>query len=180
MASYEGFRLSSSPPSLSTQMPAAFFNGNFSQVPASSITGGVHQRSAQRQRAIPRQHHSDGPHLADCAQAAAILSRAQPARACQQLLRARAEHAAIQPDPGPHRPEHRRQGPPLRPRPLAGVEHLRRQLGSGQLRPLCRPRSRNYTVGYTHTLTPTPGERFSRRPELLQDRRAELLRRQPA
>ncbi len=41
MASYEGFRLVQSSTSLSTEMPAAFFSGNFSQVPASSITGGA-------------------------------------------------------------------------------------------------------------------------------------------
>lgn len=41
MASYEGYRLVQSVTSLSTQMPAAFFTGNFSAVPASSITGGT-------------------------------------------------------------------------------------------------------------------------------------------
>jgi hypothetical protein len=41
MASYEGFRLVQSATSLSTEMPAAFFSGNFSAVPASSITGGA-------------------------------------------------------------------------------------------------------------------------------------------
>lgn len=41
MASYEGYRLVQSVTSLSTEMPAAFFNGNFSGVPASSITGGA-------------------------------------------------------------------------------------------------------------------------------------------
>ena len=41
MASYGGFRLVQSATSLSTSMPAAFFNGNFSSVPAGSITGGV-------------------------------------------------------------------------------------------------------------------------------------------
>ena len=41
MASYEGFRLVQQSTSLSTEMPAAFFTGNFSSVPASSITGGV-------------------------------------------------------------------------------------------------------------------------------------------
>src|SRR5204863_8295295 len=40
-ASYEGYRLRQQSTSLSTEMPAAFFNGNFSAVPASSITGGV-------------------------------------------------------------------------------------------------------------------------------------------
>lgn len=41
MASYEGYRLTQSATSLSTEMPAAFFTGNFSAVPAGSITGGV-------------------------------------------------------------------------------------------------------------------------------------------
>jgi hypothetical protein len=41
MASYEGYRLVQSATSLSTEMPAAFFNGNFSGVPTTSITGGV-------------------------------------------------------------------------------------------------------------------------------------------
>jgi hypothetical protein len=41
MASYEGYRLAQSATSLSTQMPAVFFTGNFAGVPASSITGGV-------------------------------------------------------------------------------------------------------------------------------------------
>jgi Carboxypeptidase regulatory-like domain/TonB dependent receptor len=41
MASYEGFRLVQQATSLSTQMPAAFFTGNFASVPTSSITGGV-------------------------------------------------------------------------------------------------------------------------------------------
>ncbi len=41
MGSYEGLRLQQQSTSLSTQMPAEFFNGNFSQVPASSITGGT-------------------------------------------------------------------------------------------------------------------------------------------
>jgi Carboxypeptidase regulatory-like domain len=41
MASYEGFRLVQQATSLSTQMPAAFFNGDFSAVPGSSITGGT-------------------------------------------------------------------------------------------------------------------------------------------
>jgi hypothetical protein len=41
MASYEGYRLVQQATSLSTQMPAAFFDGNFSGVPASSITGGA-------------------------------------------------------------------------------------------------------------------------------------------
>src|SRR5260370_17164873 len=38
MASYEGFRLVQQSTSLSTQMPAAFFTGNFSSLPATSIT----------------------------------------------------------------------------------------------------------------------------------------------
>jgi hypothetical protein len=41
LASYEGFRLVQQATSLSTEMPAAFFNGNFSSVPASAITGGI-------------------------------------------------------------------------------------------------------------------------------------------
>ncbi len=41
MASYEGFRLVQQSTSLSTEMPTAFFNGDFSGVPAASITGGV-------------------------------------------------------------------------------------------------------------------------------------------
>ena len=41
MASYEGFRLVQQATALSTEMPAAFFNGNFSSVPASAITGGA-------------------------------------------------------------------------------------------------------------------------------------------
>jgi Carboxypeptidase regulatory-like domain len=41
MASYEGFRLVQQSTSLSTEMPAAFFTGNFSSVPAGSITGGA-------------------------------------------------------------------------------------------------------------------------------------------
>jgi hypothetical protein len=41
MGSYGGFRLVQSATSLSTSIPAAFFNGNFSGVPAASITGGV-------------------------------------------------------------------------------------------------------------------------------------------
>ena len=41
MASYEGYRLRQQSTSLSTQMPAAFFSGDFSSVPASAITGGA-------------------------------------------------------------------------------------------------------------------------------------------
>jgi hypothetical protein len=41
MASYGGYRLDQSATSLSTSMPASFFTGNFSNVPTSSITGGV-------------------------------------------------------------------------------------------------------------------------------------------
>ncbi len=41
MASYGGFRLVQSATSLSTSIPAAFFNGNFSSVPTGSITGGA-------------------------------------------------------------------------------------------------------------------------------------------
>jgi hypothetical protein len=41
MASYEGYRLVQQATVLSTEMPAAFFNGNFAGVPAASITGGV-------------------------------------------------------------------------------------------------------------------------------------------
>ncbi|HEY1336358.1 MAG TPA: TonB-dependent receptor [Bryobacteraceae bacterium] len=41
MASYEGYRLVQQSTSLSNQMPAAFFSGDFSSVPAGSITGGV-------------------------------------------------------------------------------------------------------------------------------------------
>jgi hypothetical protein len=41
MASYEGLRLVRQSTSLSSQMPAAFFSGNFSAVPLSSITGGA-------------------------------------------------------------------------------------------------------------------------------------------
>lgn len=41
MASYGGYRLAQSATSLSTSMPAAFFTGNFSGVPTSSITGGA-------------------------------------------------------------------------------------------------------------------------------------------
>ncbi|HEY6393596.1 MAG TPA: carboxypeptidase-like regulatory domain-containing protein, partial [Bryobacteraceae bacterium] len=41
MSSYEGHRLVQQVTSLSTQMPAAFFSGNFSAAPTSSITGGV-------------------------------------------------------------------------------------------------------------------------------------------
>ncbi|MBS1873714.1 MAG: TonB-dependent receptor [Acidobacteria bacterium] len=41
MASYEGFRNVQQSTNLSTQMPAAFFKGDFSGVPAGSITGGA-------------------------------------------------------------------------------------------------------------------------------------------
>ena len=41
MASYEGLRNTQQSTSLSTQMPAAFFNGDFSACPAGSITGGI-------------------------------------------------------------------------------------------------------------------------------------------
>ncbi|HLK70016.1 MAG TPA: carboxypeptidase regulatory-like domain-containing protein [Bryobacteraceae bacterium] len=41
MASYEGYRLVQQATSLSTSMPAAFFTGDFSAVPAGSITGGA-------------------------------------------------------------------------------------------------------------------------------------------
>ena len=41
MTSYEGFRLVQQQTVLSTEMPAAFFTGNFSAVPAGSITGGA-------------------------------------------------------------------------------------------------------------------------------------------
>ena len=41
MASYEGLRLVQSATSLSTEMPAVFFTGNFSGVPVGSITGGA-------------------------------------------------------------------------------------------------------------------------------------------
>jgi len=41
MASYEALRNTQQSTSLSTQMPAEFFNGDFSKVPASAITGGV-------------------------------------------------------------------------------------------------------------------------------------------
>src|SRR5580698_10427925 len=41
MGSYEGYRLVQEATSLTTEMPAAFFTGNFTGVPASSITGGV-------------------------------------------------------------------------------------------------------------------------------------------
>src|SRR5689334_11606806 len=41
MGSYEGLRNTQQSTSLSTQMPAAFFNGDFSGVPTGSITGGT-------------------------------------------------------------------------------------------------------------------------------------------
>ena len=41
MGSYEGLRNTQQSTSLSTEMPAAFFTGDFSSVPAGSITGGV-------------------------------------------------------------------------------------------------------------------------------------------
>lgn len=41
MTSYEGYRLHQSTTSLSTSMPAVFFTGNFSSVPASAIQGGA-------------------------------------------------------------------------------------------------------------------------------------------
>jgi hypothetical protein len=41
MASYEGFRLVQAQTVLSTEMPAAFFTGNFSGVPTSNFTGGT-------------------------------------------------------------------------------------------------------------------------------------------
>ncbi|HEY3743631.1 MAG TPA: carboxypeptidase-like regulatory domain-containing protein, partial [Bryobacteraceae bacterium] len=41
MSSYEGYRLVQQATQLSTEMPAAFFTGNFSNVPASAITGGI-------------------------------------------------------------------------------------------------------------------------------------------
>ncbi|HEV3201391.1 MAG TPA: carboxypeptidase regulatory-like domain-containing protein [Bryobacteraceae bacterium] len=41
MSSYEGDRLVQKSTSLSTEMPAVFFTGNFSSVPTTSITGGV-------------------------------------------------------------------------------------------------------------------------------------------
>jgi hypothetical protein len=41
MASYEGYRLVQQATSLSTSMPAVFFTGDFSSVPAGNITGGV-------------------------------------------------------------------------------------------------------------------------------------------
>ena len=41
MTSYEGYRLVQSMTSLSTSMPAVFFTGNFSSVPAASIQGGA-------------------------------------------------------------------------------------------------------------------------------------------
>ena len=80
--SYEGLRLTQQSTSLSTQMPAEFFNGNFSQVPASSITGGA-IKDPLNGNAVSRQYYSAEPHLAGCSQTAAVLSRAQSARACQ-------------------------------------------------------------------------------------------------
>jgi len=41
MASYEGYRLVQQQTSLSTEMPSAFFTGDFSSVPAASIQGGA-------------------------------------------------------------------------------------------------------------------------------------------
>jgi hypothetical protein len=41
MTSYEGYRLVQQATNLSTEMPATFFSGNFSSVPASAITGGA-------------------------------------------------------------------------------------------------------------------------------------------
>ena len=41
MASYGGYRLVQEATSLSTEIPASFFSGNFSAVPTSSITGGA-------------------------------------------------------------------------------------------------------------------------------------------
>jgi len=41
LASYQGYRLVQQATSLSNEMPAAFFNGDFSSVPASSIQGGA-------------------------------------------------------------------------------------------------------------------------------------------
>ncbi|HKE29295.1 MAG TPA: carboxypeptidase regulatory-like domain-containing protein [Bryobacteraceae bacterium] len=41
MTSYEGYRLNQSSTSLSTSMPAVFFAGDFSSVPAAAITGGA-------------------------------------------------------------------------------------------------------------------------------------------
>ncbi len=41
LSSYEGYRLVQQATSLSTEMPAAFFAGDFSAVPAKSITGGA-------------------------------------------------------------------------------------------------------------------------------------------
>src|ERR1017187_9600431 len=41
MSSYEGYRLVQQATQLGTEMPAVFFTGNFSSVPAGSITGGA-------------------------------------------------------------------------------------------------------------------------------------------
>lgn len=41
MSSYEGYRLVQQSTNLGTEMPAIFFTGNFSSVPAASITGGA-------------------------------------------------------------------------------------------------------------------------------------------
>ena len=130
MASYEGFRLVQQSTSLSTQMPAAFFTGNFSSVPASSITGGAIKDPLNGNTPFPGNIIPTGAHLAGCRQAAAVLSGDKPARPGQQFLRAGADHRQIQPDRGPHRSEYRRQNPVVCARPLAGVGRVWRECNS--------------------------------------------------
>lgn len=53
MSSWEGYHLVQSATSLSTEMPAAFLNGDFSSVPAGSITGGAIKDPLSANRATP-------------------------------------------------------------------------------------------------------------------------------
>ena len=151
MASYEGFRLVQQSTSLSTQMPADFLQRQFLAGARIEYYRRMHQGSAERQHAVSRQHHPDGPHLAGGEETAAVLSRRRISPAWRAISPCRCRHTGqLQPDRGPDRSEHRRQDPALCTGPLAEMERVRRQRDPGQRQRLRRPRLRT-----TPSATPT-------------------------
>ncbi len=94
MASYGGYRLDQSATSLSTEMPAAFFNGNFSGVPTGSITGGAIKDPLTGQP-FPGQHHPHVAHLAGRAEASGNTIRQPTCPAWQVIIRCQCQPRSI-------------------------------------------------------------------------------------
>ncbi len=153
MASYEGLRNTQQSAALSTQMPAAFFNGDFSSVPASAITGGV----------LKDPFNGNSPFPGNIIPA----NRISPIVAKLQQYYPAPTSAGLASNFSVARTKHQRYNQTVdridqnigdKMRLYVRAHWQEWNIFGGNQVPVKRhhrsDRDRNYTVGYTHTLTP--------------------------